>query len=73
IVAFTRDDVNPLAVLKKLYERGWVTSAVTDPPGLHLMLSPVHNQVVDAYLSDLAWATDAARGGAAVQEARYGG
>lgn len=73
IVAFTRDDVNPMAVLKKLYERGWVTSAVTDPPGLHLMLSPVHKGVVDAYLSDLAWATDQARAGGGVQEARYGG
>ncbi|MDP3488837.1 MAG: aspartate aminotransferase family protein [Phenylobacterium sp.] len=74
ILAFTRDDVNPFAVLKKLYERGWVTSAVTEPAGLHLMLSPVHKSVADTYLADLDWATQAARGdGARPAEARYGG
>ncbi|MDP1630421.1 MAG: pyridoxal-dependent decarboxylase [Caulobacter sp.] len=62
IVAFTRDDVDCLAILGKLYERGWVTSATTEPRGLHLMLSPVHLGVAEAYLADLDWATDAARG-----------
>lgn len=62
IVAFTRTDVSPLAVLKALYARGWVSSALSEPEGLHLMLSPVHEAVADIYLADLAEATDAARG-----------
>lgn len=62
IVAFTRDDVDCLAILGKLYERGWVTSATSEPRGLHLMLSPVHLGVAEQYLSDLDWATEAARG-----------
>jgi sphinganine-1-phosphate aldolase len=74
ILSFTREDVNPFAVLKHLYGRGWVTSAVTEPAGLHLMLSPVHKGVADTYLADLAWATQAARDdGARPAEARYGG
>ncbi|MFA7264276.1 MAG: aspartate aminotransferase family protein [Caulobacter sp.] len=62
IIAFTREDVDCLAILGKLYERGWVTSAITRPRGLHLMLSPVHLTVADRYLDDLDWATGAARG-----------
>ncbi len=74
IVAFTRADIDCFAVLKGMFERGWVTSAITDPKGLHLMLSPVHADVADAYLADLAAATDGARGASeAAAPARYGG
>jgi sphinganine-1-phosphate aldolase len=62
IVAFTHPEVDGLAILGKLYQRGWVTSAITEPRGLHLMLSPVHLTVADQYLADLDWATQAARG-----------
>ncbi len=62
ILAFTRDDIDCMAILGKLYERGWVTSATSQPRGLHLMLSPVHLSVADRYLADLDWATEAARG-----------
>ena len=74
IVAFTRDDVDCFAVLKGLFERGWVTSAITAPKGLHLMLSPVHSDVADLYLADLAAATDDARSGkTGAARAQYGG
>jgi len=74
IVAFTREDVDCFAVLKGLFERGWVTSAITAPKGLHLMLSPVHADVADLYLADLAAATQDARSGkTGVASARYGG
>ena len=62
ILAFTREDVDCMAILGKLYERGWVTSATSKPRGLHLMLSPVHLTVAGQYLADLDWATQAARG-----------
>ncbi len=65
ILAFTHPEVDGMAILGQLYQRGWVTSAITDPRGLHLMLSPVHLSVADQYLADLDSATEAARGGAA--------
>ena len=73
ILAFTHPDVDSLAVWTKLRERGWFTSMATEPRSLHLMLSPFHAQVADAYLADLAWALDEARGAPAspVVEARY--
>lgn len=73
LVAFSRADVSGLAVWAKLRERGWFTSMTTEPPGLHLMLSPFHAEVVDVYLQDLAWALDAAGAAAAPAgvEARY--
>jgi sphinganine-1-phosphate aldolase len=35
-------------------ERGWHLNRLVAPPGLHLMLSPAHAQVVDALVADLA-------------------
>lgn len=74
IVAFTREDVDCFAVLKGMFERGWVTSAITAPKGLHLMLSPVHAEFYSDYLLDLSFATrDAKDGHSAAPPVRYGG
>ncbi|MCR5876312.1 pyridoxal-dependent decarboxylase [Phenylobacterium sp. J426] len=70
LLAFTRSDVDCLAVWAKLRERGWFTGVTTEPKSLHLMLSPFHAAVADAYLADLAWAVEAAKGGVG-GEARY--
>ncbi len=56
ILAFTRDDVDCVALWAKLRERGWFTGVATEPKSLHLMLSPVHAQVADEYLADVRWA-----------------
>lgn len=72
ITAFTHPDVDGLAILGQLYQRGWVTSAITEPRGLHLMLSPVHLSVADQYLADLDWATEAARAGGGATGAAVG-
>jgi len=72
IVAFTHPEVDGLAILGQLYQRGWVTSAVTEPRGLHLMLSPVHLSVADRYLADLDAATEAARAGGGTGTAKVG-
>ncbi|MDB5443783.1 MAG: putative sphingosine-phosphate lyase [Phenylobacterium sp.] len=72
LMAFTRDDVDCLALWAKLRERGWFTSVTTEPKGLHLMLSPIHAEVAGQYLDDLAWALAAVRQApAAPAEARY--
>jgi sphinganine-1-phosphate aldolase len=72
IVAFTHDSADYLDLLRKLHKSGWVTAALTDPPALHLMLSPVHAQVADQYLSDLEAALHAG-GGASAATPKYGG
>ncbi|MGV8998359.1 MAG: pyridoxal phosphate-dependent decarboxylase family protein [Parvibaculaceae bacterium] len=73
LIAFTHDEVDPMAVWAKIYERGWFTSVATEPPALHLMLSPFHLQVADTYLADLKWALDEVRTGKSAEkkEARY--
>jgi hypothetical protein len=60
-----------LNVAKELALRGWFTGLVTDPRGIHLMLSPAHAQVADEYLADLRRTTDAVRSsGARASETR---
>jgi glutamate/tyrosine decarboxylase-like PLP-dependent enzyme len=73
LIAFTRNDIDCMAIWGKLFERGWFTSLTTEPKGLHLMLSPFHLQVADTYLADLAWAVDEVKAGTkgAAREARY--
>jgi glutamate/tyrosine decarboxylase-like PLP-dependent enzyme len=73
ITAFRHPDANSMALWAKLRERGWFTSVVTEPPALHLMLSPFHAEVADVYLADLAWALEAVRASAPIAqvEARY--
>ncbi len=51
-------------VWSRLKDRGWFTGVVTEPPGIHLMLSPAHLAVVDDYVADLE---------AVVAEVRAGG
>jgi sphinganine-1-phosphate aldolase len=73
LMAFTRDDLDCVAVWAKLRERGWFTGMVTEPRGLQLMLSPVHAEVAELYLTDLAWAVGSvlAAPKAEAAEARY--
>jgi glutamate/tyrosine decarboxylase-like PLP-dependent enzyme len=41
------------AVARAMTDRGWSLSPVREPPGVHLMITPVHAPVIDAYLADL--------------------
>ncbi|HEX4742173.1 MAG TPA: pyridoxal-dependent decarboxylase [Caulobacteraceae bacterium] len=73
ITAFRHREANSMALWARLRERGWFTSVTTEPPALHLMLSPFHAEVADVYLADLAWALEAVRASAPIgqAEARY--
>ena len=53
IVAFTHPSAEVFSVYRHMYHKGWFASLTTEPPALHLMLSPYHHQVVDRYLDDL--------------------
>jgi len=47
------DALGIFAVWAELKARGWFTGVITEPHGIHLMLSPAHADVADAYLADL--------------------
>ena len=48
--------------------RGWFVGGVREPPGIHLMITPVHAPVIDAYLADLRASVEAARAGGVTAE-----
>ena len=57
LLAFGMPEGDPssiFAVWKGLYERGWFSGVVQQPDGIHLMLSPAHDEVADRYLADVA-------------------
>jgi glutamate/tyrosine decarboxylase-like PLP-dependent enzyme len=53
LIAFRHDSYDAYALWGKLIERGWFTSITTEPPSLHLMISPFHERVADRYIEDL--------------------
>ncbi len=56
-------EVPMFAVWKAMHDAQWFSGVVQTPDGIHLMLSPSHERVVDRYLEDLERAVEAARGG----------
>lgn len=67
-------DVPIFSVWGELKKRGWFTGLVTEPRGIHLMLSPSHADSADAYLADLELAVKTVRegrSGGGPTEARY--
>jgi len=66
LFAFGATEEEPLpifAVWKALHDQGWFSGVVQDPDGIHLMLSPAHEEVADRYLEDLGRALETVRGG----------
>ncbi|MEL6472774.1 MAG: aspartate aminotransferase family protein [Pseudomonadota bacterium] len=63
LVAFRHPDHHSFALYGEIYRRGWFTSVTKEPPSLHLMLSPKHAEVADAYLSDLKAAVETVAAG----------
>lgn len=63
-VAYGSKDVDIHAVADAMTTRRWSVGRVRTPPGIHLMLTPVHAPIVEAYLADLEAAVAAVRVGA---------
>ena len=59
---FGADDLDIYRVYGRMLKRGWFSGLVTEPRAIHLMLSPAHAEVADAYLDDLAHAVAEVRG-----------
>ncbi|MFN3312128.1 MAG: pyridoxal phosphate-dependent decarboxylase family protein [Hyphomonas sp.] len=73
LMAFRHPGADTLALYSAMRQRGWFTSITAEPPSLHLMLSPKHAEVADAYLADLAASLEDVRAGVTAEkvEARY--
>jgi glutamate/tyrosine decarboxylase-like PLP-dependent enzyme len=63
------DDLSIFGVWKGMHDRGWFSGIVQNPDGIHLMLSPSHDEVAETYLKDLAEALADARGDGQAQSA----
>ena len=73
ILAFSHPELDVYAIYKSMYLKGWFASLTTQPKALHLMLSPFHHEVIDAYLGDLVTSLAEVKAGKADGdfEARY--
>ncbi len=77
VMAFGNPSIDMMRVAALMGERGWVPGTTSRPPGLHLMLSLLHETAREAYLADLAEcsrqaAQEVASGSRGVREtARY--
>jgi glutamate/tyrosine decarboxylase-like PLP-dependent enzyme len=54
LFSFGSPRLDPFAIWGRMLRRGWFSGLTTEPRGIHLMLSPAHAAVADAYLADLA-------------------
>jgi hypothetical protein len=53
VIAFTSDRADPYRLADAMEQRGWHLDRQQLPPSLHLMITPAHEPVVDAFLHDL--------------------
>lgn len=60
ILGFGADGADVGAIADAMAERGWVPGLLREPPGLHMMMSLLHEPVRERYLADLAHAVRAA-------------
>ena len=54
VMAFGDPGIDMMRVAALMGERGWLPGTISRPPGLHLMLSLLHDAARESYLSDLA-------------------
>jgi glutamate/tyrosine decarboxylase-like PLP-dependent enzyme len=63
LIAFGGSEVDILAVGDGLYQAGWLSSRTNNPPGIHLMISPMHERIIEEYITLLAGLVARARSG----------
>lgn len=69
-VGYGADSLDIHAVADAMTTRGWSVGRIKEPRGIHLMITPVHDPVIDEYLSDLAAAAAEARAAAPTSTTR---
>ena len=65
VFAFGSDTIDVYQVGDAMDARGWAVDRLQRPPNLHLMVTPAHGPIVDAFLEDLAAAAGEASQGPA--------
>jgi len=65
IINFSKPGLPLFELWGAMNKRGWWPGATTEPPALHMMLTPAHEAALDDFLSDLADATKEVEEGAA--------
>lgn len=76
IISFGSDTLDINAVWSGMFERGWFIGLNKSPKGIHTMLTPKHESVVDQYIDDLESAVAEVKAGNAKGDgsnARYAG
>lgn len=63
VFAFTSEDLDIYAVGDAMDARGWHPDRQQKPPSLHLMVTPVHESIVEPFLADLRESVGAVRAG----------
>ena len=54
LLSFTSRAGDISAIGDVMDQRGWHLGRVTDPAGLHMMISPLHEAIVESFLADLS-------------------
>jgi len=72
IINFGKPGIELYALWGAMNKRGWWPGATTEPPALHMMLTPAHEAALDDFLKDLAEATtEVEKGQAEAKEVSY--
>jgi glutamate/tyrosine decarboxylase-like PLP-dependent enzyme len=54
IITFGSQSFDILAVAKEMQNRSWFAARTSEPPAMHLVVTPIHSHTVVTFLSDLA-------------------
>ena len=63
IMTFGSHSFDIFAVADGLSDQGWFPNRLVEPPGIHLLITPIHEEVTEEYLSDLASVVERVRAG----------
>ncbi len=53
IISFGTDAFDIFALWSRMQKKGWTPGITTQPEGIHMMLTPAHEQSVDTFIADL--------------------
>ena len=68
VFTFGAQGFDIFAVADGLDDLGWVTNRCTEPPGIHVLLTPNHLSVIPEYLADLSNVVEQVRAGKITSE-----
>ncbi len=70
IITFGSKEIDILAVADAMNNRKWFIARTSEPPGIHLVVSPANAQIINDFLDDLAGTVANVRAGKSVRKGR---